>query len=660
MQILSEGEREAIIEDFSQTRRPYREPVSMASLFEAVASRCNDEIAVSDGERRLGFRELNERANQLASHLRGLGVRAETIVAVCLDRSVDLAVAVLAVLKAGGAWLPLTPNQPLARLTSMLDDARPAILLTEDRLVGGLPETGLPFVRIDADWPAVSRGSSVNAEVCARPQGAAYVMYTSGSTGSPKGVILTHRGLWNYVQAMGEALAIRGSDVYLHTASFGFSSSVRQLLVPLTHGARCVIASVEQLVDPVLLFHEVQRLRVTILDLVPSYWRAALDALGQLDAEPRAALRENSLRLTLSASEPLTFELVRRLIAEFGQARMMNMYGQTETTGIVAVYALPTRLDGEGVVSLGRPIANARIYVLDPNRKPVPVGTVGEIWVGGPSLAMGYLKRESETREAFRPDSFAEEPGSRMYRTGDLGFLGEDGTLAFRGRCDDQVKIQGVRIELGEVERALARHPSVRECGVLVHEDEAEQKQLVAYVVRHSGSGTKDLELRAHLSAILPHSMFPARFVFLESLPRAPGGKLDRLGVGALAPARASRPGGDYVGNGADPDRALSPSLLQTAPEWHQTLVEWNQTEARSRRTRRCIGSSRSGLEGTGGHSGGVRGELPDVRAVERAREPAGAIPENARRGSGGRRGRVPRAISGDGRGGVGDLEGGG
>ncbi len=530
LEILSEAERDRIVRGFNETDRDYGGPISVADLFERAAAARENEIAVMSGPETLTYFELNRRANQLAAHLRDLGASSDTVVGVCLNRSVHFPVAVLSVLKAGAAWLPLDPAYPAERLTAILKDAWPAVLLTEGNLAANLTDATLPVVRIDLDHEDISRRSPENVKCSGSQQDAAYVIYTSGSTGQPKGVVLTRAGLANYLQAMGEALAIDPSDLYLHTASIGFSSSVRQLLLPLTHGATSVIASPDELRDPLLLLDQVKRQGVTVIDVVPSFWRAAMDVIGQLEGADRDALMDNSLRVVLSASEPLSFDLVRRWRTEFGQETpVINMYGQTETTGIVAVYQVPQDLpDRAEVVPLGRPIGNVRIHVLGSSGAPIPAGAIGEVWVGGAGLARGYLHNEGSTRDAFLPDPFSSDTGARLYRTGDLGLFRTDGTLEYRGRRDGQIKIRGFRVEPGEVEIVLGRHPGVRESVVGLRKDPAGEARLVAWIVRHPGASTSVRELRGFLRLRLPDYMNPTACLFLEGLPKTPTGKVDR------------------------------------------------------------------------------------------------------------------------------------
>lgn len=334
-------------------------------LFEKQATRSPRRLAVVDENRRLTYGELNVHANRLARHLRGIGVGPESLVAIYLARSTDIAVAILGVLKAGGAWLPLDPAYPKERLAFMVRDSRASVLLTQGPLAENMLN-GPRIVRLDAERVAISRRSATNLDNAAMPENLAYVIYTSGSTGQPKGVMLTHAGLCHYLGAMRELLRLSADDVYLHTASIAFSSSVRQLMAPLTHGARVVIASPTQIREPVELFQLIRREGVTILDIVPSYWRSCFHILAGLQSDMRASLLSNRLRLILSASEPLHSDLPEKWLSQFGEgAEMINVFGQTETTGIVSAYPVRSHGGGSKIVPIGRPLCGAKIYLLD-------------------------------------------------------------------------------------------------------------------------------------------------------------------------------------------------------------------------------------------------------------------------------------------------------
>jgi aspartate racemase len=452
-----------------------------------------------------------------------------------MERSLDVVIGILGVLKAGGAYVPLDPAYPKERLTFMAESAQVLVLLTQERLRSDLPKHEGSVVFLDTDWSLIAQQGEANLSRSASPLNLAYVIYTSGSTGEPKGVMVTHANLCNYVQALPERVGITPDDLYLHTASIAFSSSVRQFMVPLCQGATVAIATVEQRANPVVLFDAVKQHGVTVMDIVPSYWRTCIQALATLDVESRQALLTNQLRLILSASEPLMSDIPRTWTFEFNHpARLVNMYGQTETTGIISVYDIPPQSDDRlEVVHLGPPLSNSQIYVLDQHQQPVPIGVPGELHIGGASLARGYLNRPELTAKAFIPNPFNDEPEARLYKTGDLVRYLPDGTIEFVGRIDYQVKIRGFRIELGEIEAVLAQHPKVLQAVVIAREDEPGEKRLVAYVVPKQEQAVTSQELRGLLKEKLPDYMVPSTFVILDTLPLTLTGKIDRRALPA-------------------------------------------------------------------------------------------------------------------------------
>jgi natural product biosynthesis luciferase-like monooxygenase protein/amino acid adenylation domain-containing protein len=472
----------------------------------------------------LTYAELDERAARLARRLVAAGVGPDSLVGLCTGRSVDMAVGILGVLKAGGAYVPIDPAYPPDRTAAILADSRVMALVTKYGLDDVLAWNDGPIVYVEDDLDAA--GVELPA---VRATDLAYVMYTSGSTGRPKGVMITHGNLASYVEAMAELLGIDEADRYLHTASIAFSSSVRQMMVPLARGATVVVAGRRHIRDPLALFEQVRAEAVTVIDLVPSYARNCIDALRRLPEDARAALLDNRLRLILSASEPLPPEVPTTWRAWLGTGvRFINMFGQTETTGIATLFPIPADFAERGpVVPVGRPIACTRIYILDAHGRPVPVGVPGEVHVAGATVGRGYLNQPELTEQQFPADPYSSRPGARMYRTGDRARLRPDGTLEFLGRRDRQVKIRGFRVELEEVEAALREQPLVRECVVMAREDAHGDRRLVAYV-----AGTHPAlpvaPLRAALKKRLVDSMVPSVFVGMAALPRLPNGKIDR------------------------------------------------------------------------------------------------------------------------------------
>ena len=532
LDILGEAERHRVLVDFNGADLGELTRGTIHHLIEQQAARTPDRVALVCGDRRLTYAELNARANQLAHHLRGSAVGPEVLVGLYLTRSPDVVVAILGVLKAGGAWLPLDPGYPKDRLAFLLADAKVPVLVTQQHLSCELPEQNARVVLLDADWPEISLHGVDDEMWPVDRSNLAYVMYTSGSTGVPKGAMVTHGSLCEYVRAIGDPLGVTADDVYLHTASFGFSSSVRQLLVPLAHGAQVVIATTDEVREPVRLFQTARSEGVTIVDLVPSYWRVCVDALGGPLPGAREAPVASRLRLLLSASEPLPSDLPEKWVLSFGnQAGQVNMFGQTETTGIVAMHPIRSSVGvGASVVPIGRPIGGTRMYLLDARLRPVPIGVIGEICVAGPGVSRGYLGRPALTAEALVPDPFGSQAGARICRTGDLGRYMPDGTIEFVSRMDQQVKVRGFRVEPGEIEQVLRGHPAVEAAVVVGQDAPLEEMRLVAYVVPR-GPGPTPAELQQRVKERLPAYMVPSAFVMLDALPLTPTGKIDRLAL---------------------------------------------------------------------------------------------------------------------------------
>ncbi|MDX3229590.1 non-ribosomal peptide synthetase [Streptomyces sp. ME19-01-6] len=511
-------------------------------LFEAQAARTPDGVAVTDGTSSLSYRELNERSNRLARHLRLHGARPESVVALLLRTGVDYVVAVLAVLKTGAAYLPLDPDHPRPRLEFMIRDSGAALLVAQTGdvefatgLAGGVPvcdPSGASARSDDGDlgwdrtWPA----------------GLACLLYTSGTTGEPKGVLVTHAGLTAQVRSLQAEFGLKPGDRQLVVQSFAFAASMRQLFVPLCQGATVILASPEHVTDVAALFDFARRQGATVLSANPSYWQHCLDALhagGPEQAKER--LRGTTFRLLLAASEPMPSGLPSRWLATLdSDARFVNMLGHTELSGIATTYAITDQTEPETRTALvGRPIPGIRAHVLDRNLAPVPFGVPGELYLSGPSLARGYRDRPGLTAERFIPDPSATEPGGRLYRTGDVVRHRPSGDLEHLGRADDQIKVRGFRIEPGEIEAMLDHHDEVRASAVAARADGSGELRLVAYVVPIAGAEPTATTLRGHLREHLPEHMVPSVFAMLPELPRNPNGKVDRR---ALPEPPAARP----------------------------------------------------------------------------------------------------------------------
>jgi len=522
--LLTESERRQLLRDWNDTRTDYGETVALHGMFEAQAERTPDAVALVFEGQQLTYKQLDERANQLAHHLRSLGVGAESGVGVMLERSPDMVTALLGILKAGGAYVPLDPDYPQERLSFMLEDAGVPVLLTHTAQLGRLGARPRHVVCLDEEWAAVERHSKARPDRAVGPDNLAYVIYTSGSTGRPKGAMNTHAAIYNRLRWMQEAYGLTDDDRVLQKTPFSFDVSVWEFFWPLATGARLVLARPGGHRDSAYLRDLIKRERVTTLHFVPPMLQVFLDEPGVETCE--------SLRRVVCSGEALPRELVERFHSRMGRVELHNLYGPTEAAVDVTAWKCEAG-DAHVGVPIGRPIANTQIYLLDKNFRPVPVGVAGELYIGGVQLARGYHRRPSLTAEKFVPDPFASEPGSRLYRTGDLCRFLPAGEIEYLGRIDHQVKVRGFRIELGEIEAALSGLPAVRESIVLAREDAPGEKRLVAYLVFQDGQAMSATELRAALKENLPDYMVPSQFIGLEALPLTPNGKVDRRALPA-------------------------------------------------------------------------------------------------------------------------------
>jgi len=504
-------------------------------LFEAHVERTPDALAVIFEDEQLTYGELNQRANQLAHYLQKLGLGREEKVGLCVDRCVDMVVGMLGILKAGGVYQPLDPAYPDTRLSLLIRETQMQMLLTHERFLEKFPEHATHLVCLDKDSPLIYNQTAANLNNVNSAASLAYVIHTSGSTGMPKGVMVMHVSLRHYAQDLQEQIGIASDDVFLHTASIAFSSSVRQLLVPLAHGAAIAIATTEQKTNPLALFELIKRRGVTIVDTVPTFWRSCIEALEGLEPRAKNDLLDNKLRLIQTTGEPLSLQIVNKWRFDFKHsACLMNMYGATETSGSVAVYHMMDEENEQGkTVPLGKPIANAQTYLLGPDLQPVPEGTSGELYVGGPRLALGYLNRPDLTAETFIPDSFNNRPGARLWKSGDLACCLSDGNIGFIGRKDYQINIRGIRIEPGEIESVLSDHPAIRQAVVVDRENNHGEKFLAAYVTCSMKTTPTVSNLRGFLHGKIPDSMIPSTFVFLNTMPLTTSGKIDRKALPA-------------------------------------------------------------------------------------------------------------------------------
>ncbi|HEX7317497.1 MAG TPA: amino acid adenylation domain-containing protein [Pyrinomonadaceae bacterium] len=525
LELVAEDELRRLLVEFNDTARDYPKEKCVQQLFEAQAARTPERAAVVFGGFELSYRELNARANQLAAHLRTLGVGPEVLVAVHMERSAEMVVAILGVLKAGAAYVPLDLTYPQERLAFMMEDARVAVLLTQEHLAGRLPAHQAQVVSVDSDWPTIDAQADTDAPNRALPDNTAYVIYTSGSTGRPKGVAVTHQGLVNYLSWCVPAYgAGEGAGAPVHSP-LGFDLTVTSLFAPLLAGQSAVLLTEEEGVEGLASTLR-ERGDYSLVKITPSH----LEVLNQLLTPEQL---RGTARALIIGGEALSGETLHNWRAAAPEVRLVNEYGPTETVVGCCVYEVAAGDVFAGTVPVGRPIANTQLYILDAYLRPVPAGVAGELFIGGDGLARGYLGRPGLTAERFLPNPFAQSHGARVYRTGDLARHLPDGNIEYLGRTDHQVKVRGFRVELGEIEAALWQHEAVREAVVVARQDVPGDTRLVAYVVPRQEQQFSTQELRAALRESLPEYMVPGAIVTLRALPLTLNGKVDRAALPA-------------------------------------------------------------------------------------------------------------------------------
>ncbi|HGM5860297.1 TPA: amino acid adenylation domain-containing protein [Serratia marcescens] len=537
--LLPPAEREHLLHGWNRTERDYPLDQTLTALFEQQVRRTPDATALVSGTESLSYAQLNARANRLAHALIARGVGPDSRVAVCAERGLNMVTALFGILKAGGAYVPLDPAYPGERLQYILQDADPVLLLADAAGRAALGEPATPQLALEAALPETL--SAENPAPRAQASHLAYVIYTSGSTGKPKGAMNEHRGVVNRLVWMQEAYGLTAADTVLQKTPFGFDVSVWEFFWPLMVGARLVMAKPEGHKDPDYLSRAIEQYGVTTLHFVPSMLQSFL-------ADGQAATRCGQVVRVMCSGEALPAALVAEFYRRLPQAELHNLYGPTEAAVDVTAWHCSREADRVSV-PIGRPIANTRIYLLDERGQPVPLGAVGELYIGGVQVARGYLNRPELTAERFLSDPFA--PGGRMYRTGDVARYLANGDIEYLGRNDQQVKIRGFRIECGEIEAALATHPAVREA-VVDARAVGDDKRLVAWVVPAVDVAEETLAgaLRQHVSAALPDYMVPSAWVVVVALPLSPNGKLDRRALpepqGAQSQAAYEAPQGEH------------------------------------------------------------------------------------------------------------------
>jgi amino acid adenylation domain-containing protein len=530
--LLPAAELAQLLYEWNDTETEYPQDKCIHELFTAQVERTPDAIAVVFEAQRLTYRELNDRANQLAHYLQTLGVKPEVMVGICVERSVEMIVGLLGILKAGGAYVPLDPAYPQDRIGYMLEDSQVSVLLTQQRLMADLPAHP-QVICLDTDWAAIANQPATAVNSGVQANNLAYVIYTSGSTGKPKGVLVQHQGLVNLALAQIQVFDVHADSRVLQFASFSFDASISEVVMTLCVGASLYLAQRDDLMPGLGLLNLLQTQGITHVTLSPS----ALAAMPKVEIP--------SLRTIIVAGEACPPDLANQWSSG---RRFINGYGPTEAT-VCATTAICT--DSNSPLPIGRPIANTQVYILDRNLQPVPIGIPGELHIGGAGLARGYLNRADLTAAKFISNPFDRAYSGRLYKTGDLTRYRSDGQIDFLGRIDQQVKIRGFRIELEEIEALLSQHPRVREVAVIAKEDIG-GKRLVAYLVlvpdlthpvaeRHpssegSLSSGVTQELRGFLKTKLPDFMIPAAFVMLDAMPLTPNGKIDRKALAKIDP----------------------------------------------------------------------------------------------------------------------------
>ncbi len=516
---VTDAERQKLLVAWNDTARDYPGDVCFHHLFEAQAEESPQAQAVVYEGQTLTYQELNARANQLAHYLQQLGVGPDVIVGICMKRSLEMVIGLLGVQKAGGTYVPLDPTYPKERLSFMLEDMQASILLTQQQLEPELPVQQARVICLDTDWQEIANQSSANPQSNVSTQNVAYMIYTSGSTGKPKGVMVTHGSLVNFLFSMREQLALGEQHTMLATTSLSFDIAGLELYLPLLSGMQVIVIAQETVADGKHLAAVIDTYEQPVMQMTPAAWQMLLETGWQ--GNPRLWL--------LCGGEALSADLARVLLTK--GACLTNLYGPTETT----IWSTLHRIESpDSTIPLGVPIANTQVYVLDSMMQPVAIGMSGEFYIGGRGLARGYFQRPDLTAEKFTPNPFSLEAGARLYRTGDLVRYRTDGSLEFLGRVDQQVKLHGFRIEPGEIESVLREHQAIRDAVVMIREDGAGEKRLVAYLIADRDATPSVTSVREHLRERLPVYMLPSSWIFLADFPLTPNGKVDRKSLPEL------------------------------------------------------------------------------------------------------------------------------
>ncbi|HJS23819.1 MAG TPA: amino acid adenylation domain-containing protein, partial [Pyrinomonadaceae bacterium] len=524
--LLTAAEHEQVLIEWNRTATDFPRNTSIQELFEQQAARDPGAVALIFGERQVSYGELNTKANQLAHHLRSLGVGPETLVGLMVERSVEMVVGLLGILKAGGAYVPLDPQYPIDRLAFMIEDTQVPVVLTQEHLLDSMPSHWGTVLCLDSDWETIEYESDQNPDNRINAENLAYVIYTSGSTGRPKGVCVTHRGVVRVVKETNYA-RLDQDEVFLQIAPISFDASTFEIWAALLNGARLVIYPPERLsleeLAATLRRHEVTTLWITT---------GLFHVMVERQVEALKGLRQ-----IITGGDVMMPAMAEKVLREVPTCQSNNMYGPTEATTFTTFYPMVAEELGSNV-SIGKPISNTEVYVLDEHMSPVGIGMAGELYIAGDGLARGYLRRAELTADRFVPHPFSEAGGARLYRTGDLVRFLDDGRIEFLGRADGQVKVRGYRVELGEIEAALREHPGLRAAIVEARREADGERQMVGYVVSANGEAITSSQLREWLRQRLPDYMVPSVFVTLDELPLTANGKVDRKALPDPAVAR--------------------------------------------------------------------------------------------------------------------------
>lgn len=528
--LLSEAEQQQILVEWNQTQRDYPADLGIHQQFEQQVAQSPQAIAIQFGEQQFTYQALNRGSNQLAHYLRAIGVKRGTIVGVCLESSAAMVATFIGVLKAGGAYLPLDPNDPPERLRLMLEDADVAVVLTQQNFAGSIeqwqsasPNPMRRVVYLDQEWPLIAQASEANLLTQTQPDQIAYVIYTSGSTGVPKGVAVPHRAV-NRLVCNANYITITSSDRVAQVANPAFDAATFEIWGALLNGARLVGIDRDTLLSPVAFATALQQQQISVLFLTTALF-------NQVAQEVPAAFR--SLRYLLFGGEAVDVRWVRSVLEQGKPKHLLHVYGPTENTTFSCWYEVNALPEDAVTVPIGRPLSNTQVYLLDQDQQPVAIGVTGEIYLGGDGLACGYLHRPELTAIHFISNPYGSSEASRLYRTGDLARYWPDGNLEFLGRRDKQIKLRGFRIELGEIEAVLKQHAAVQDAVVTVQTGPIDDRRLVAYLVANRGEAVNQQELRSFFKTKLPDFMLPATWVFLDALPLTANGKVDRKALPA-------------------------------------------------------------------------------------------------------------------------------